>query len=265
MSKSKDCFFALIDILGFSDYVKKESCNNVYRFLSAIVEVVDRLNVKVKYKVEVFSDTILLAAPSGITDIAVFVDYINAFQLESIVSENLGILPLRGVITRGEYFSKGKIKFGKALVEADEKQKNEAKNPRIIVNKDSLPPHIYPRYACDVATSLNRRFGGNLKMIPQTQRLHTDLDGFEYCNYLNSLVPYAILDQSWDSSKISKIARHKKFIENKLAAYAEDETVKEKYIWMKKYHNWFCDVDDELVGYRIDDAPHPHNQEESLK
>ena len=146
MDRPKECYVALLDILGFADFVNTKDASVVKEYLTNLVEISHVLNkISPDYNINIFSDTIVVSVPveqSGkyIAD-RMFLLYINHLLMTNIVEDRLGMLALRGGITKGEFFTNGKdVIFGRALVNAHVLEAKIAKNPRVLIDTNEFSP-----------------------------------------------------------------------------------------------------------------------------
>jgi hypothetical protein len=128
---NEDRYLLYLDILGFSDMVKKRRPEEVYGIVNQCLEAVSvRMRGPLPFSSLYFSDTVVLwHMKAGISNPAfVFscATACNAFC--ELVAKRI---PVRGAISYGQFIvrpdasRKKEIFFGKALVEAYEKEKGE--------------------------------------------------------------------------------------------------------------------------------------------
>ena len=243
MDKPQVCYVAFLDIMGFAKFVEDNTSDFVLKYLSnftIVNNVFDSITPNISSSV--FSDTIALYTTTtndSKEDLArylSFLRYVSMLQYQSITAPNLHGLPLRGAVTKGEFYSNNRdILFGKAWVEAFHFERDKAIFPRVIVKKEANDFNRVLTLAVD--GSANHR-GAPLRQ---------DSDGELHCNYLNS-----ILDVDGNLPKdFSFISAHKKAVINNLIATKGFERVNKKYIWVKDYHNWFCSGYKELKDYLV--------------
>ena len=240
MDKPKICYVAFLDIMGFANFVKNNTAEHALKYLSnftIVNNVFDSLTPNISSTV--FSDTIAIYTPTlddlreDTTRYLSFLRYIGALQYQSVTAPNLYGMPLRGAITKGEFYSNNKdILFGKAWVEAYYLEKEKAIYPRVIIKKE--------------AHDMNNFFTSGLNGSPREAPLRLD-NGEFHCNYLNSILD----DKGGLPKNFSFILDHKKSVEQNLIATKDNNDVNEKYKWLKKYHNWFCSGYEDLKEYMI--------------
>lgn len=242
MDKPQICYVAMIDIMGFENFVDSNDSTAILTYLRNFITVNSVFNsITPNMNVSVVSDTIAIAVPASddpktnTTRYLHLLRYVSAMQYQIFTAPNLG-LPLRGAITKGEFYSNQKdILFGKAWNRAVWLEKNKVNFPRVVVDKDAND--------CNCMLIMPPPSRKNYREAP----LRQDSDGELYCNYLSS-----ILDHEEKPPKDpSFILSHKHSITKNLCATKDDNRLYEKYKWMRDYHNWFCSGYDELKDYLI--------------
>ena len=258
MEKSQEHFIALIDIMGFADFVKNETTEYVHKYLSDLIVVSKQFNQNLfDYNIKIFSDTIVISTPiqkESKVEFHKFLIYINNLQLANIIEPRLGRLPLRGAITKGEFFTDNKdLIFGKALVEVAEIEKDTAFYPRIIAPEELMPEKVRAStgilHSVFIETGFDKKVkGGGLENFNEhSYPVRRDFDGLLCCNYLYSLKNFK---GGWANDFETYIQKHRNFIIHNLGK-SKTYSVVRKYGWMKEYHNWFCSGYEELKDYVI--------------
>lgn len=259
MTQSKKCFVALIDLLGFSDFVNTKSSDDIYALLSIFMKTPKDFNLQgFDYNINVFSDTVIISCPVENADspnmsveFSKFLLYINNIQMANIAFS--GILPLRGGIAYGDFYTNGKdLLFGKALVDAHETECKLACYPRIIVSSDLLQPEKSKEAHQKLSLVFkDTKLADTLKNVSpfdeRTFSVRRDFDGLLHCNYLSSL---KMLDGGWADYTHEALIQHRRFIIANITT-AKNKSIAAKYHWMKTYHNWFCqgyeDFQDKII------------------
>jgi len=242
----------------------KKTSDYVHGYLSNLV---DAATIYFKlptfdFEIKIFSDTIVVGAETGRNpmEFREFLLYINSLQLATITAKELGELPLRGAISRGDFFTNDKdLTFGKVLVKAHKLESELANYPRIIVDPNELPDELNPEKSRKsteftnkllTQTGFDKKLKGGLKAFDEySYPVRRDFDGLLHCNYLTAI---RMVDGGWASNAKVHIDEHRQFIIKKLSE-APNERVASKYNWMKSYHNWFCSGYPETHEYRIED------------
>lgn len=85
MERPQECYVALLDILGFGDFVMTKDAEYVRSYLSNLAAISNQLNLQIcDNDISIFSDSVIVSVPveqSGkyITD-QMFLSYINSLQ-----------------------------------------------------------------------------------------------------------------------------------------------------------------------------------------
>ena len=256
-------FVAFIDILGFSKYVKDNASTpeKPLELLNQFIDIARKFSFKDNLTITAFSDNIVISLPAIETkppfeydpEYIKFLLYINHVQMYTITL--IGILPIRGGITYGDFYH-NEILFGEAMIEAYGLEHQHAFFPRIVVNPKYLEPNKFlsahkSLSDLNIPVDLPVKFP---KYEPEILKRHFqvkyDFDGLLICNYLSAL--YLATENKW--ADISEVAlnNHKSFISENLRN-SNDLNVSRKYIWMKNYHNWFCEPIKDFQKFIIPD------------
>lgn len=239
MGKYKKSIVAFLDILGFKRIVGQNDFENVFKIFQSIitedkaklalyraVELYDdksrispmeailyRYNdVLEAAQIDIMSDSIVVSAPDICPEsLAVVIDICGVIQ-EMLLEIDNPIL-LRGAIAVGDFYSDGKLIFGKALVDAYLAQEQYAVYPRIIVSRE-----IAEQRTMSVDTS---------KALPLEADGYYRIDTFERYFNLNKYKAWEDLVESEAFIKILDLA------ENNLKGY-NDDRIRQKYIWLEK-------------------------------
>jgi len=195
--------------------------------------------IKSKHKFRIFTDCILIACPIGdsfhhdtlIKGLDEFYTVFNTLYFIQSQLTNRGFF-VRGAITVDELYMDERTIYGIGLIDAYEAESKQAKYPRIILTKSAEA--MFFEIDKDLKSDDNY-----LKKY-----LYKDSDGLLFLNYLESI---NIADYPF----LNELEKHKKVIENKLQKYYDKPDILEKYVWAAKYHNIFCNLDNN-DEYRID-------------
>ena len=246
MDKSQICYVAFLDIMGFANLVMDNTPEFVLKYLQNLLSVnsiFEQLTPNIK--TSVISDTIAVYTPvlndknEDLTRYRNFLHFVGVLQYQSMTAPNFG-LPLRGGITKGEFYSNNKdILFGKAWVKAYALEQ-KANSPRVIVDKNTN------EYNCLLTMHSNGQRNNRVSLLKM------DEDGELYCNYLNNILTH---DGELQPKNMydTCISSHK----NRIVAGLKSpiECVRKKYLWLQKYHNYFCDGFQELKEYNVEVTP----------
>ena len=118
---------------------------------------------------------------------------------------------VRGSITAGLNYMDENVVFGKAMIHGHELEACVAKYPRIILDNALLPL---------------------IDFLDDNLYIDED-DGRCFINYLTMA--------SHNGKSISKYLNdHKKFITKNIEKYSATPSIRDKYAWLARYHNFFC-------------------------
>ena len=242
MDASQKCYVAYLDVMGFAQFVENNTADTALKYLrdlTTVNSVFDAITPDVSSKF--FSDTIalfVLVEDDVKTDLARymgFLRYVGMLQYQSITAPNLMGLPLRGAITKGDFYSDDNgIIVGKAWVEAV-KLESKASVPRVIVKKEA---HDY-----NIVLTMTVDKSANYRAAP----LRLDSDGELHCNYLNNVLDV----DGYPAKNLTFILQHQKAVVNNLKITEGCRKTNDYYKWVMAYHNWFCTGYDELRQFII--------------
>ena len=237
---------SFIDTLGFSNFIKNSKAVDIANLLSCFYETsVDYCQENKENQIINFSDsTVRVHTP--------VVDPDDEFGFRSPLVEEVQSLAaiqfelscwqgvfLRGGLTFGEVFCGQNMVFGQALIDAYRLESAHAIYPRILVDPKlirSLDQH--PELVAPWSEKANLAFTyGDSE---------SSLDGLSYTK--KRLETCLIIDEKENifldylgmkikGADIGFVLNHKNAIENHYK-FAKDDRVREKYAWLKKYHNF---------------------------
>jgi len=238
MNKSKKCYVAFLDIMGFASFVENETPEKVENILSEFINSPipggDTLNYNI------LSDTIIISVSLELDsgepkhcmqiqqELQILLMTVTHIQKSSIIGYSG--LPVRGGIAIGDFFidNEKNIMFGKGLIAAHKIESSLAIYPRIIVDSEILV--------------------GMKKTGDRSYPIKRDFDGLFHVNYLCTLEPTN--DGTLMGVYRDWLKKHRDYIIKNLA---DEKNIKiaTKYHWMEAYHNWFCTGYDEYKEYLI--------------
>ncbi|QHJ72278.1 hypothetical protein [Planococcus halotolerans] len=137
---SSPYFVAFIDLLGFSDMVKKdlEAPLGTQKYMDKLYRIHKKTLELNKSTLDLqlvqFSDSIVLATKFDKSNFPLFLNIISEYQY-NLLQE--GIL-VRGGITYGKHFYNDGFMYSLGLIEAYHLESKVARFPRIIVSKDLI-------------------------------------------------------------------------------------------------------------------------------
>ena len=239
MGKNQDCYVAFLDIMGFADFVMGEPGIKVLSYLRQFMDFADTLNVKgLDLDVRIFSDCVIISTPAGggFAEYHKFLLYVCNLQFAALTAGGLGLLPVRGSITKGQFYTDNAgLTFGHALVSAHGLENQIAVYPRVIISLEDYTPEK-ARESNLAVNALN--WGMKVSHAEKASTVRRDFDGLLHLNYLSAV--YATPDK-WIPQGNQYVAAHKDFIAENIKKFQGNKRVSAKYEWMKNYHNWFCE------------------------
>lgn len=202
--QSSPHFVAFIDLLGFSEMVKKdlEAPLGTQKYMDKLYRIHKKTLELNKSTLDLqlvqFSDSIVIATKFDKANFPLFLKIISEFQY-NLIEE--GIL-VRGGITYGKHFYNDGFMYSLGLIEAYQLESKVARFPRVIVSKD-LIDLLYEEQV-------------NLEDLYLLQ----EYDGHYFIDYLKN-------------GDIESIKNILKFI---LAGTKTDHpSIREKYVWLLDY------------------------------
>jgi hypothetical protein len=184
---------------------------------------------KDEYALKSFTDNIVIGWPisdDAETELGGAFRAVAGFQFEMI---NAGFF-IRGAISVGDVYVDDIAVVGGGLIEAYEGESTLARDPRIVLTSSAtkaVEQHL--KY-------YGSRSGGGAH-APQNRDLLKDADGQLFINYLDDTVLY-----EYDDPQYEVLNRHKLRISEKLEEYKSRPAIWNKYAWVARYHNYFCDL-----------------------
>ena len=254
---------AFVDILGFKDLVRnakkkgksQEVFKDFHHVLSTWFNRIEEMQKKSfempfiggrkdDYTIRIFTDCIVIGCPikqdgnrynfiEGCNEFFDILTTLYIFQLEMI---NQGYF-VRGAIAVDELYMDDIIIYGNGISEAYEAESKLAKFPRIILTESAETMFM----------QIDEAFCKNKGQNYLTPYLYKDEDGLLFLNYLESI---KIGESNYEF--VDELEKHKQLLEEKLSEYKNKLQILEKYIWVAKYHNFFCNQPPYYNDYFVD-------------
>lgn len=225
----KNCIVAFLDILGFKNLVGRAECDEIIKIFNSILtpqegdialhratddeegELVNYNNALTNAEIHVMSDSIVIATEYTCPEaLAVVVDICDLIQEQLFELEKPVFV--RGAIAEGDFYSKGSVIFGSALVDAYLAQEHYAVYPRIILTEAICDGK---RYSLD-----DNKWAVDRK------------DGYYYIDiyerYFGKLEP----DENNEFTNPTYL-RLKEIAHSYIRSYS-DPRVREKYLWVER-------------------------------
>lgn len=141
-------YVAFVDILGFSEIVRKTARDSTPTRYDALVTALTQIGAfKVKFatanlgfKFQTFSDSIVLSADASFGGLAFLLLAIQKFAVDLLKN---GLL-MRGAIAKGKLHHENGVMFGPAFLEAYHIETSIAKYPRVVLSRE-----VYEDYQSD--------------------------------------------------------------------------------------------------------------------
>ena len=239
MGKYKKSIVAFLDILGFKRIIGQSDFENVFQIFQSIITG-DKANLALyravplyeneseippdeailyRYndaleaaQIDIMSDSIVVSTPAINPEaLAVVIDICSVIQEMLLELENP--ILLRGAISVADFYSDGRLIFGKALVDAYLAQEQYAVYPRIIISNEVT---IGRRVSIDTNADL-----------PKDSDRYYRVDCLERFLCINQAKNWDEIEESEQYQKI------KDLIDINLNGYSDDH-IRQKYLWLEK-------------------------------
>jgi len=233
-------FVCYADILGYSSLSEEaiEAGNGVeflHKLRHALSNAYDRIREHSKgfgedslYAVKVFTDNIVVGYPlhlsSGGQGEPEFGDILSAFSEFQVGLAMEGFL-LRGGIAFGDHYMDDDIAFGDALLKAVA-QDIAGGAPRISLAQSAIEMLRH-----------HLSFYGETRWAPQYEDLLEDADGTIFLNYLGEA--FSAFPEGGVFFEV--VESHQNHIVKGLQDYKGSPSVRAKFEWAARYHNFICE------------------------
>lgn len=229
-------YLAFIDVLGFSDIIKKtrnqpELISVVHEALVGITRTaVSSRSSILGIQATSFSDNVVISLPLSGPGLFHLFGLINNFSQELL---GLGML-FRGAIAKGAALHTEHVIFGPALVEAYNLETKVSLHPRIMLSDPVLEDaKSYVNKSSEQASLLGRLVREDPFDVP----------------YLNFFTDWDEDDEAWKPESVAKLNVLRAIIERGLRENAKNPNVGEKYRWMARQLDQF--VSGKRLGARV--------------
>jgi len=226
----EDRFVAFVDILGFSDLVKKTKNDQKLR-----QQVTDALKQVQKFhspetgesglRVHYFSDSLIASTTKTAHGL-----WHLLLSLDSLAWNLLGMdVLVRGGVAVGNIYYEDKIVFGEGVIEAYRLENTIAKFPRIILGRSVY--ELAKAYANE----------GGVWSEYVRARLMRDNDGVVFLNFLNDMAAgNFVMDSVPNSGEMPWVVmgnQIRELIQNRINTTLESPDIYAKAEWLAKYWN----------------------------
>jgi hypothetical protein len=183
-----------------------------------------------------FTDNIVLGYPTlffGQEELDQAFHELCRFQMRLVIA---GFF-VRGGISVGDLYMDDTVVYGYSLLEAYSAENNEAIVPRIILAESA-----------EKAVKEDLDFYARKDdETPHVQYISKDVDGKFYVDYLQ-----AVFTATEYFSGEKDVKTHKEKIECQLKKNKANKRIYDKYVWVAKYHNKFCEQCGDCNHLKID-------------
>ena len=240
-----------LDILGYRaeiEKARKEGRQQAFlqRLRHAFDDAYPTLNDKddfnlgrLSWATKAFTDNIVLGYPvtdDGESEMGQLFDRLGFFQLEMIRHGYF----VRGALAIGDLYIDDDIVFGDGLIEAYDGENRLARDPRIVLTSSATN-----------AVTEHLDYYSEPSRSPQNRDLLRDADRQVFIHYLDTI----LVAEDERGPFFDILIEHKHAVERKLNEHASNPPVWSKYLWVARYHNWFCDQHEHFDdGHKIDAA-----------
>jgi len=238
MCKKIECNQSIVgyaDILGMKEKIKRlKNLNDSNKLLEQIGIIIDEakdfLGINVENnpnkKIKFFTDNIIFSwviREDGESETINTLQYMATYQFHFSLKNFF----VRGAITNGINFINEDFVFGPATVDSYELEEKEAIDPRIILSTGIV--------------DLLKKFSSYYSHITPKHRkwIIKDQDGKYFVNYLYAVVDFMNQCKNYHEG-FKLLKKHKENIEKNLREYINNHKIWNKYFWLARYNNYFC-------------------------
>jgi len=227
-----------VDILGYTDMAKGANERDDQEFFQRLYEALQEGQSwlqddsetwpldKDRYAIKAFTDNIVIGWPvrdTAESELGSIFSMAAFFQLQMA---NHGFF-LRGAISVGEVYIDDVVVYGRAFFESYEGEA-QAVDPKIVLSNS--------------ATAAVKKHVGHYASVeyaPQYRDLYGDSDGQCFLNYLETIL--IAENEEGAGPFYDQLLLHKEKVEERLSEFRSNPRVRNKYVWVAGYHNYFCD------------------------
>jgi len=222
-------FCAYLDILGFSEKIINNDLDYFNKYLSVLEEELRYIKKRQKlsaFKLKIFTDNFVFGHPWY--DKYGEVELANIFKVLAHIQFTFSLSDIffRGAVSMSELYMDENIVLGPAIIEAYKLETEKAVYPRIILSDKVIE-----------VVKGHTRYYSEPKDSPQNREYLIDIDGHYFINYL-----YVLVDGNLrrDKEVEQSLLKHKKAVTQNVNKHRDKFKLFEKYLWVAKYHNYFC-------------------------
>jgi hypothetical protein len=221
----KTCLATYFDILGFRGLLKSETAGRISRILRVVKES-SRRDKESEHDFERlyenFSDLTLRSIVVSSIDFLRDRSALLLYELESIAKVQIELIQRENILVRGGIAIGPLVKswglvYGDALVKAYELE-TKAVHPRVLIHPELV----------QVLQDLSSEGNHDIEINQLVARDH----GISYVDYLR----YRSRLTDWEE-QAEFFGLHKQLVEDGLAKFSSQPHIREKYLWLRRYHN----------------------------
>lgn len=240
-------FCAFLDILGFTEYVKKNKGNDeAFRAaLTALKAARSTLDDPTKLKlikVKSFSDNVFISLNfrNDLFLLTSLFEFICRYQRELVWHGHL----VRGGVALGEIHVDDDMIYGMALIDAYEIESNKAEYPAVMVC-DSIIEAARDAQLVEASSYWSYQSNDWYFIL---------VDGKYYLNYLKSAFIFVTGKDSLFGNFLDThfLRKHKDLIVHNLQQFVPGTRTHQKYLFLADYHNSFCEQCKNREEYKPD-------------
>lgn len=217
MREYKECYIAILDLIGFKSALNSYDCETIASFFDEINQQYIISNNKTgepiinkdDLHIKVMSDTVCMfvevSVKNALTALMTTCDYLQIRLLRF----NIPILS-RGAIVKGQIYHNDDVLFGKGFVKAYYLQEETAKYPRIIIDNEVIESY--------------KAFDEAGQRYLDIFLIKDDYDGMYVSDYLFEFYGLNHEQDSWKNFA--------KYVYEKVETET-DERIREKYLYLK--------------------------------
>jgi hypothetical protein len=239
--KLRRSVFVFMDILGYREMIRQSERDGteqeihraLHRALASARKVLedDDIHPALKnfaqkdfFALKAFTDNIVIGWPihfDGESEFGSAFSRLAMFQFEMAMN---GYFIRGGLSVRPAYIDEISV-FGSALTEAHDAESSLARDPRIVLTTSAV--EVAQKHLTYYSTPSH---------APHARDILKDSDGQWFLNYLECV----LIAEDERGPFYGELLRHKRAVEEKLAAFKAYPHIWSKYAWVASYHNYFC-------------------------
>lgn len=224
-------FCAYLDILGFSEKIINNDIDFFNKYLSVLEEelkYIKRRQKRSSFELKIFTDNFVFGHPwydeYGEVELGNIFEVLAHIQFTFSLSD----IFVRGAVSMSQLYMDENIVLGPAIIDAYKLETEKAVYPRVILSDKVIE-----------VVKGHTRYYSEPKDSPQNREYLVDIDGHYFINYL-----YVLVDgnRGRDEEVEHNLFKHKEAVTRNIILHQDKFKLFEKYLWVAKYHNYFCET-----------------------